>query len=45
MKAEVTIIMNCPKGIIGHHQLEDYLKKKLKAEEVTVNKWKSGESR
>ncbi len=42
MIAEVKIIMDCPVDIIGHHQLEDYLKKKLKAKDVTVKKWKTG---
>lgn len=42
MIAKVEIVMDCPEGIIGHHQLEDYLKKKLKAKRVIVNSWKSG---
>lgn len=42
MKVEVTIIMNCPKRIIGYRQLEDYIEKKLKAKSVIVKKWVSG---
>ena len=42
MIAEVEITMDCPNGIMGHHQLERYLEKRLKARNVIVRKWKTG---
>ena len=42
MIVEAKILMDCPKDIVGHHQMADYLEKKLKAKRVTIHSWKSG---